>query len=99
MWDEVKKAKAENRRELVLTGKNLKAKIEESNELDENIFDLINLNLLDLSNCNLITKLSKSTVYNFVIDFHFLRKCLTAHSRSCHMEQRFDRPRFSKTNM
>ena len=51
MWDEVKRAKDENRRELVLTGKTLQTRISGSDgKLDPELFNLANLNFLDLSN-------------------------------------------------
>ncbi|CAG9861061.1 unnamed protein product [Phyllotreta striolata] len=48
VWPEVEKAKAENRHELVLTGKLIASRIEKKG-LDRSIFNLINLNYLNLS--------------------------------------------------
>jgi len=50
MWDEVEKAKKENRRELVLSGKPLEKKLRASNGvIDPAVFALASLNFLDLS--------------------------------------------------
>lgn len=50
MWDEVAKAKSENRRELVLTGKTLKERLEENDgNIDEALFALTGINFLELN--------------------------------------------------
>ena len=51
-WSEVSKARSENRRELVLTGKPLSAYLTASEgQIDPNLFALTSLNFLDLSSC------------------------------------------------
>nr|CAI5863456.1 unnamed protein product [Callosobruchus analis] len=52
MWPEVEKVKSENRRELALTGKEISKRIQE-NGLDKGIFELTNLNYLNLSETTL----------------------------------------------
>ena len=59
MWEEVKKAKTENRREFVLSGKLLQIRMKETgNDLDPDIFTLTNLNFLDLSSTGSDLKIS-----------------------------------------
>ncbi len=59
MWDEVSRAKAENRRELVLTGKALGARIASTDgKVDPALFQLTGLNFLDLSGCPELSVLS-----------------------------------------
>ena len=52
MWPEVSTAKAENRRELVLTGRDIANKIEDDG-LDEDIFELTQLNFLEITRSGL----------------------------------------------
>ncbi len=54
MWEEVSTAKKENRRELVLSGKNLTEKLEKA-PIDPALFQLVALNFLDLSSSPKLT--------------------------------------------
>lgn len=52
MWEEVETAGKENRRELVLSGKQILSRVQASG-LDQNIYKLVNLNYLDISEAGL----------------------------------------------
>jgi len=52
MWEEVATAEKENRRELVLSGKQILTRVQ-ANGLDQNIYKLVNLNYLDISEAGL----------------------------------------------
>lgn len=57
-WEEVTRAKAENRRELVLSGQALAARLASTGgDVDPALFDLAGLNFLDLGSCAELTRL------------------------------------------
>ena len=74
-WDEVEQAAAQNRHELVLTGPEIASRVEKSG-LDNAVFDLKDLNFLEISKAHLTavpdTLSNLSNLTNLVIHNNFL---------------------------
>ena len=54
MWPEVEQVSSKHRYELVLSGSKLQQRLEQSNQFDEEIWNLIQLNYLEISECSLV---------------------------------------------